>query len=923
MTRTRLVNAAIALTAALLIVLLRQGGYLARLENLATDARATVLRHEVASDIVIVGIDARSLAKLHAWPWPRRTHAQLLEQLRAASAGRVFVDIDFSSPSASVDDGLLQTELERWPGDSVILPTFVQAASGGDAALIATQPLPQFARHAQLAAVNQVVDADGLVRRFRGTWGMPGQPVESLASVIAAQASPAPAESLIDLSIAPSSLTFLSYSDVLNGDFVATDIGGKTVFVCATASELNDIIPVPQYRSLPGCVVQALEVQTLLAGALRSLPDELYSIALAAWAVLCVLAFSRYSWRRNLLLFTAALTLPVILSVAAYAANRVDLEMVPWLLVASISLAAITVRSLDQQTLRALSYALGLRRRNALMESIVESSLDGILCIDLEGKVCAANPAAARLFNVASTSLLGQQLSRYMPELEGQPDAFEETLNRLIEARATNADGRTFPVEYCVSRVGLQETPLFTVIVRDIGDRKAQERRLRYQAMHDSLTTLPNRAAMGEHLDRTLSLSKPGDQIAVMMLDLCRFKEVNDTLGHNAGDDVLREVAQRFRNAIGERGFLSRIGGDEFTVIVPCQPGDPLIESLARDLCATMHAPLHAGLDGSVAIDLGVSIGVAQFPQHADDAQTLLKNADVAMYVAKRRGSLFEYYDAAADGHSVRKLAMAAQLREAIANNSLQLYFQPQVNLHNGRVESAEALLRWPHHPHGETSPAEFVAVAEATDLIQPLTEWTLREALRHIVAWNAMGIELRVAVNLSARILQDTGFPERLRSQLDVAGVTASSLELEITESAMMQDVSRAMGVIRAIHALGVIVSVDDYGTGYSSLGYLRDLPLHALKLDKSFVLPMRERAEDRSIVDSTAQLAHALQLLVIAEGVETQWHAQALAASGYDYAQGHLYSPALPADAFIAWVRNHDVEATRTALTDVSAAA
>jgi EAL domain-containing protein (putative c-di-GMP-specific phosphodiesterase class I) len=285
------------------------------------------------------------------------------------------------------------------------------------------------------------------------------------------------------------------------------------------------------------------------------------------------------------------------------------------------------------------------------------------------------------------------------------------------------------------------------------------------------------------------------------------------------------------------------------------------------------------------------------------------------MYVAKRRGSPFEYYDAAQDENTVRKLSIGGELRAAIANDQLELHFQPQVNLRSGRVESAEALLRWPHPTQGNINPDEFIAIAEATDLIRPLTAYTLRGALTQIRRWRERGVHVRIAVNLSARLLQDTAFPAQLRQLLEESGVSAASLELEITESAMMLDPARALRVIQEIDQLGVLISIDDFGTGYSSLGYLRDLPVHSLKLDKSFVMGMRNNTDDRIIVESTAQMAHALKLELVAEGVETEWDAQFLAAAGYEFAQGYHYSRALPADKCLAWIVEFNATAMLTA--------
>lgn len=921
--RTNITTAAIALAMALLVFAFRQGGYLQRVEHQVADTRAALLRREVSSDIVIVGIDARSLAELHTWPWPRQNHAALLQQLRAANPRQIFLDIDFSSASTADQDAQLQSELAQWPRSQLILPAFFQPATGSDANLVMTQPIPSFRSHVSLAAVNQLVDEDGLVRRFRTNWVSAGATLPSVATVLSQYRNDGQHQSsddlLIDFSISPASFDYLSYSDVLRGDFDASSLQGKTILIGATASELNDMISVPQYQALAGSVVQALAAQTIINGIVHTPTTGFYLVGPILWALLITAVFSRSTWQRNLLTLCIAIALPLAASVYLYARQRIAMEVVPWAVVAVLCFAAVTIRSLNRETLRSIALALGVRRRDALMASIVESSTDGILCIDDQGVIRTTNPAGARLFAGDHHALLGTNILSLIDMSAGDAAVLPALLGGINECSATATNGRSFPVEYSVCRVGLHEERLYTVIVRDISDRKAQERKLQHQATHDSLTTLPNRPALINHLERALAMAQPDQQVALLMLDLCHFKEVNDTLGHDVGDVVLTQVAQRFRTVVGDRGLLARIGGDEFTIVLDQPLDNESIDRLATALATDMQSPIYAG---AIAIELGVSIGVALYPQHAADAQTLLKNADIAMYVAKRRGISHEYYDSTHNEHSVRKLTMAAELRHAIALDQLQLCFQPQVNLRNGRVESAEALLRW-HHPQlGHVNPMEFIAIAESTDLIQPLTLWTLRNTLQQLRYWRQLGVELRIAVNLSARLLQDVTFPDQLHALLATSGVPASALELEITESAMMLDPDRALSVIKKIYATGVSVSVDDYGTGFSSLGYLRDLPLHALKLDKSFVLPMQECARDRVIVESTVQLAHALNLMVVGEGVETEWHARFLAEAGYDYAQGFHYSRALPADAFLNWLQNFGASASIDATTPVPVA-
>jgi diguanylate cyclase (GGDEF)-like protein/PAS domain S-box-containing protein len=898
--------AALAVFAA--AALLRALGVFQPLEYAAADARARAFEHAVESDIVIVGIDARSLAALDRWPWQRRHHASLIARLSEAGAERIFLDVDFSSPSNALDDAAFEAALARPDGSSIVLPAFFQPASANDPRLRLSRPLARFLPHVEVAAVNRVPASDGLERAWLSSWYAGAQRYRSIIDLDARLPPETPVS--IDFSISPRSFTYLSYADVLEHRLPPAALAGKTVFVGATAVELGDMVPVPVHRSLPGVVVQALAVESVRAGPQWSPPDAAVLAALAAWTGLLAVLLRGRGWRRGAAMLAGALAVLAAGSVALYAGKRWLVEVVPFAFATAGVFVALVLRSLDEQTWRAVTYALGMRRRDALLKSVVQSSADCIVCLDAAGVIHTVNPAAESLFGCPASELVGAPIARFIPGLAvehgDETQAFALLEGRITEWEASTAGGRSFPVDLAVSRVRLRDERLYTAIVRNVSERKAQQRRLEHQATHDSLTQLPNRAALMHRLERALAGGAAPRGLALLMLDLCRFKEINDTLGHHIGDEVLCEVGRRFRRAIGERGFIARIGGDEFTVLLD----DPVVvDGLCQQLAECLARPIDVT---GVSVEVGLSIGIARAPDDGADAGTLLRRADIAMYAAKRRGSSFEAYDASQDHHSLRRLSMGSELRAAIGRNELELHYQPKVNLRTRRTESVEALLRWPHPVYGPVSPAEFIAFAETTDLIRPLTEWTLRRALADGRAWRAAGIEARIAVNLSARLLQDTAFPALLRALLDEARAQPESLELEITESAMMADPARALRVVQEIHAIGVPIAIDDFGSGYSSLAYLRDLPVHSLKLDKSFVSGMHERPDDRVIVESTAQMAHALRLEVVAEGVETAWEAEFLAAAGYDYGQGYHYSAALPAATCAEWITRFNGAAT-----------
>ena len=415
------------------------------------------------------------------------------------------------------------------------------------------------------------------------------------------------------------------------------------------------------------------------------------------------------------------------------------------------------------------------------------------------------------------------------------------------------------------------------------------------ESLVDPLTGLANRVHFRQVLDDRLADGHAAwSQVAVLLIDLDRFKEVNDTLGHDAGDVLLQQVGPRLSGALGGDGLVARLGGDEFGVLLE---GTDEADALRR------AGAIVAGLEPPFTVDDGLldveaSIGIALFPDHGTTTETLLQRADIAMYRAKSRQHAVELYSPEQDHHSRRRLNLLADLRTALGNDELVVHYQPQVNLMTGRVETVEALVRWRHPREGLLAPGEFVPLAERTGLIRPLTALVVAEALGQIARWRARGLDLVVSVNLSARNLHDPHLSAQLRDLLTRHDLPARQLQLELTESSIMDDPERAGTVLRALDELGVRLAIDDFGTGYSSLAYLQRLPVDEIKIDRSFVAGMADRPADRVIVHSTIDLARNLGLTVTAEGVETETVLDLLREADCHSVQGYFISPAVAAD-------------------------
>jgi len=435
--------------------------------------------------------------------------------------------------------------------------------------------------------------------------------------------------------------------------------------------------------------------------------------------------------------------------------------------------------------------------------------------------------------------------------------------------------------------------------------REAHMRELEQLALYDGLTGLPNRRRLTDRLELQLNAAREaGQPLALILLDLHRLREINDTLSHEIGDAVLRQVADRLQAGVPEADTVARPGGDEFALLLPATDQAHAMRVAAR-IQALFDAPLRVN---GFSLDMDISVGVALYPEHADAASLLMRRADVAMRQARHSQNGFAVYEATRDPYSERRLHLFGELRQALTQDSLALHYQPQVQLANNRVEMVEALLRWEHPVEGAISPSEFIPLAEHTSLIRPLTRWVLDNALAQCSRWEAEGRPLRVAVNLSANNLMDTPLPELIGELLATHQVAPKRLLLELTESAYLHEPERALEVVGRLQAMGLHLSIDDFGTGYSSLAYLKRMPVSELKIDKSFVGEMLENESDASIVASTINLAHSLDLRVVAEGVEGEAVLARLVELGCDLAQGYHIARPMPEEALAAWLDARD---------------
>ncbi|WP_144109766.1 EAL domain-containing protein [Paraburkholderia sp. BCC1886] len=581
--------------------------------------------------------------------------------------------------------------------------------------------------------------------------------------------------------------------------------------------------------------------------------------------------------------------------------------------------AMLSARRLDFQGRDAVLTAFTPIKQIKLMEQrlelwgkVFESSSESILILDAQRRLVTANASFYRSTGYRADDV-ADTVPTFLFDAQQQEDIFPsviDSVDRLSvwhgEAQVRRRAGSDYPAWLMVSAVRDRRANLshYICTLIDITDRKRSQARIQFLAEHDVLTELPNRELFVKRLGVALgNARRAGRRVAVLFIDLDRFKNINDSLGHHIGDKLLRSVAGRLVQAVRSHDTVSRLGGDEFTVILDGVSDAADVARTIRDRLMPLVRQPHEL--GETALPVSCSVGVALFPDNGEDIETLMQNADAAMYQAKGAGRNLVKFFAPEMAEVARvRLQLEACLRSAIANREFWLEYQPCIDAHTGEMVSVEGLLRWKSPQIGVVSPAQFIPVAEDTRLIIPIGAWVIEEACRQIAAWDAERLlPLRVSINLSAIQLRDRDLVTTLANSLKRHRIAPARLELEITETVLMDNAENYLETINAIRALGVKLSLDDFGTGYSSLSYLNRFPLDRLKIDRAFVHDMLDAPADLAIIRAIIELGHQLSLRVVAEGVENEHQAHILRTIGCDELQGFLFSKALPADELQSW--------------------
>lgn len=540
------------------------------------------------------------------------------------------------------------------------------------------------------------------------------------------------------------------------------------------------------------------------------------------------------------------------------------------------------------------------------LRSLIESANDAIILTDCKGTIFSWNKGAQSIFGYEEKEAMGQNIQLIIPERfrEAHQKGMERYLStgqpviigKTIELQGIGKNGKAVPIELSLSSWQEQGDIYFSSIIRDITERKQAREKISQMVYLDPLTGLPNRSLLHKRLDQSLAQAAETKQnVGILFIDLDRFKFINDTLGHTIGDELLIEVGKRIQACVGKNDTVFRQGGDEFIVLLPNTSGDEaakkakqIVEAFGQSIYLAEHE-----------LFASPSIGIALYPEHAGDKETLIQNADTAMYRVKEQGKNgFQFYVPEMNETISKKMQLENGLRKALERDEFKLLYQPKVDVQSRKWKGAEALIRWQHPVLGNISPAEFIPMAEETGLIIPIGEWVLREACRQNKTWQQAGFPpLRMAVNISSRQFQQIDLIDVIQKTLKETGLDPQYLELELTES-LIQNSKHAIDTMHQLKEMGIHLSIDDFGTGYSSLSYLKAIPIDTLKIDQSFIRNCLNDPKDASLVETIIHMAHNLELNVIAEGVETEQQLRFLQERHCNEAQGYYFSRPISAE-------------------------
>ncbi len=912
----------------------QSNGLISGLQNEVTEARAAASTRPPTGETVLVAIDKQSIDYVGRWPWPRRIHARVIDELVKAGASEIALDIDFSSPSNPEDDRLLGQALER-AGGAVILAAFRQPQSVETSNRLDgfNMPIDGLLQHAWPGSVNVLADADGIVRWLPYGQQIDQEFVPSIPALLSARKGGQGDIVAVDFSIDALKIPVVSLKSLLEGQVPTERLAGKRVIVGASATELRDSLAVPVHGIVSGSILQLLATETLLQQRALVSTDKTSTSALS-FALLFALALlsmkMRLSW--SLLGFVAVAVGAEFLGFRLYDKHAIVVETVPLQIGLMCLAGSVIAIELDGRRLRAAQARVVVDNYRSVLGQVFDDSFDAVVVASGDGVIEFASSEAVRLFaGQDGQDLTGSRLEKVLPSPIQHDAARALSVNPGHAAHDSMLKLCTFQtpcmgerqIEYVITqsrlRDGVQvaavagpEKTAICITVRDVTELHKQNRKLEYLARHDPLTGVLRREAFMDMVEQRLGKSdqegKPSDFV-VVTVSLYHFAVVNHNFGREIGDKVLLETATRLAYFAGHKDWVARLDGSTFGVLLKTKVADrDRAQALVDAMLGQVEQPLE--LDGH-NIQTRLLIGIAGSWQVTRQADILISSAETALDIAKRSNQCgITWFNATLGQDIARSRLVERHIWRAIDRNELSLCFQPQVNLATRKVTGAEALLRWTSDVLGSVSPAEFIPIAESSGAIHDLGRFALQQACEAAANWPE---EMTVAVNVSPVQLDFSDMGKIVRQVLAETGLPAHRLHIELTETSLVTNQEFVAEQIILLRLMGVKIALDDFGTGHSSLDYLAKLPIDKIKIDQSFVRKMLKDTRSQPIIIAVLSLARSLDLQTVCEGIETEDQALLLRLAGSTEGQGYLFGKPMTSEQFeqyiVASTQQHDV--------------
>jgi diguanylate cyclase (GGDEF)-like protein len=922
---TMLKNTSAGFLIAIVTTALYLMGWLLPLDQQLRDFRFSYDNRAPSGEIVLVDIDAKSIKQIGTWPWKRRIYANLLDKLRVMGAAEIAIDVDFSSASQPEEDIRFSAALKRAQG-ATILAVFKQkqTADSNNKTLQSNQPLPMFLDNAWPATVNVFPDHDGRITTFPYGGIIAGEPMQSIAAILSGYNGSTSGAFYIDFGLDVDRFKRFSVIDILNSVVPVNQIKGKKIIIGASSVELRDFFTVPRYGIISGHLLQAIAAETLLQDRAIALSDKRVVLLLVLALVVFLVIIMRFcSWLTSICMFAAATVLLEGFATWQQVSSAYSVQTTAPLIMIAAFAVFIILREIDLRKILLIISESRVENTRTILDRVIADNFEGVVIILEDDSIYAVSRAAFRLLKENKPDIPDDIIGVSFREISPKPfaDAVTTAINdmksgtwrreppEILDGPYGTSDRKIFEYGVMPSKLGDtltlsgKKTPGSVVAclsVREITKRKLANDKIAYIARFDSVTDLPNRNSFNNHVTSVLKSRKPtSGNLAIVCLSLNRIKNVQEALGHKYAEDILKIAVERALLLLSPSDFLACLGDNNFALLVESVSNKTEVEELIHRLIEELVRPYYHSGHGAV---VGASAGIVMIDGREKSADTLIKNAASALNQAYTlSGNCVSLFEPAMEVKILVRQELELDLWKAFDHDQFKVYYQPQVLLSDGSLCGAEALLRWIHPEKGFISPAEFIPIAEQSNMIVDLGAWVLEQACKDAAEWPD---HLKIAVNVSPVQFVQGNLVQTVKQVLRTTGISTKQLDLEITESLFIEDNTRILKIMDELRQMGIRFALDDFGTGYSSLGYIQRFPLDKIKIDQSFVRDLDRNLQSLSIVQTIAALANNLNMETVAEGIEEPEHHSLLRLAGCTIGQGYLYSKPIPLEDMLEFI-------------------